>query len=270
VTLAEALSAGVVVADGAMGTLGFSRGLSGPPTMWTVDRPDEVEAMHRAYVDAGARLVATNTFGASRAWLPASADVAAVNRAAVEVARRAAAGRAVVAGDVGPAGGDYREQVAALVGAGADAILVETMDSLDELRAAVVAANEVRGRIPVVASMTFERGARTRTGATARDLAALADELGVEAVGANCSEGPDSILPVVEALARLSDRPVLAKPSAGLPDVSGGRAPVYRLGPAEMSEAARRLVDAGARIVGGCCGTTPETIRAIAFAVGSP
>jgi methionine synthase I (cobalamin-dependent) len=193
-----------------------------------------------------------------------------VNGRAVALARRAAAGRALVAGDVGPGSPPeaVAEQAAALVAAGVDALLLETFASLGELRAAAAAANAVRGRVPLVASMTFERGGRTRAGATPRDLAALADELGLDVVGANCSEGPDSVLPVVEALARLAERPVLAKPSAGLPELRGGAA-VYALGPAEMAAAARRLVDAGARLVGGCCGTTPEAIRAMAVAVGA-
>jgi 5-methyltetrahydrofolate--homocysteine methyltransferase len=225
--------------------------------------------MHAEYVAAGARLLVTNTFGTSRAWLPPEVGVEELNCAAVALARRAAGARALVAGDVGPAGGRAEvlaEQVAALVAAGVDAILVETMFSLDELRAAVVAANALRGDIPVIASMTFERGGRTRTGATPGELVALADELCVVAVGANCSEGPESILPVVETLAGLTDRPILAKPSAGLPELHDGEA-AYPLGPREMAAAARRLVDAGARIVGGCCGTTPEIIRAIATAV---
>lgn len=262
-TLGEALARGVLVADGAMGTLGFARGLSGSTALWTLDAPDAVGAIHREYLAAGARLLTTNTFGASRAWLAPEVDVGAVNRAAVALARRAAGGRALVAGDVGPALDTsveiYREQVAALVGAGVDALLFETFVSLDELGAAITAADGVRGKTPVIASMTFERGARTRGGATPADLVALASDLGVDVVGVNCSEGPESVIEVVDALARLTDLPILARPSAGV---------AAYLGPAEMAEAARRLVAAGARVVGGCCGTTPETIEAISRACG--
>jgi 5-methyltetrahydrofolate--homocysteine methyltransferase len=279
-TLGDALAEGVLVADGAFGTLGLARGLPGLPVLWTLARPDAVEAIHREYVEAGARLVVANTFSASRAWLPADVDVAFINREAVALARRAAGGLALVAGDIGPTGFDgssrsafdeavavFREQASALVDAGVDALLVETMASIDELRAALVAVESVCGETPVIASATFERGARTRTGATPADLASLADEMDVTIVGANCSEGPDSIAPVVAALVRLTNRPILAKPSAGLPDVRGG-AVVYPLDADAMARAARRLVDSGARVVGGCCGTTPDTIRAIVRALG--
>jgi 5-methyltetrahydrofolate--homocysteine methyltransferase len=272
---ADALAAGVLVTDGAMGTLGFARGLDGPPALWTLTRPYAVETIHRSYVDAGARLLVANTFGASRAWLPQELDVGAVNAAAIALARRAAAGRALIAGDIGPTGlggagkGDveaartvFREQAAALVVAGADALLVETMSSLEELRVAVSAANDVRGPVPVLASMTFEGDGRTRTGAGPADLAALAAELGVAAVGANCSEGPASLLDIVRDLVRLTTIPVLARPSAGLPSVSGDAAS-YPLGPDETADGMVQLVKAGTRIVGGCCGTSPETIRAL-------
>ncbi len=317
-TLGEALARGVLVADGAMGTLGFARGLTGSTALWTLDAPETVEAIHREYVVAGARLLTTNTFGASRAWLPPEVDVGEVNRAAVAIARRAAAGRALVAGDVGPAldpsAEVLREQIAALVETGVDALLFETFASLDELGAALSAANDILDsryggrstrslplpvlgregrtshdpvpgavatgsdpstpydsepgavatgstprRVPVIASMTFERGARTRGGATPADFVALASDLGVDVVGANCSEGPESVIEVVDALARLTGLPILARPSAGVGEY---------LGPAEMADAARRLVGAGARIVGGCCGTTPETIAAITRACG--
>ena len=276
----EALSSGSpVVADGATGTLGLGRGLPlGPmPSLWPSERPDLVEAMHREYAAAGATILLTCTFGANRAWLPAGRSVGEVNRAAVGAARRAAGEGALVAGDVGPTslamGGMKRdearaalaEQIGALVEAGVDAIALETFFSLDELRLAVEAAGEARRRVPLVASMTFEASGRAHDGAAPEDLAALCEETGVDVVGANCCEGPASTLSAVEAIAAVTQRPVWAKPSAGLPARRNRGA--YPVGPGEMAEWAVRLASAGANVVGGCCGTTPDTIRAISQAL---
>ena len=285
-SLLDAIREGVLVADGAMGTLGAARGLplSSVPALWPLERPDLVEALHREYVDAGARLLLTATFGATRPWLATHASgsrTQEANRVAVACARRAAAGRAYVAGDVGPTGfslgaGEehafddavevYHEQIAVLVSEGVDAIAIETMYAIEDLRAAVTAANACRGRVPLLACMTFGANERSADGTAPGEMAAALAPLGVEVVGVNCCEGPASALAAVEAFARATPRPILAKPSAGLPVPRSGTL-VYPVGDAEMAAWARRLVSVGARIVGGCCGTTPETVRAIAAAL---
>jgi methionine synthase I (cobalamin-dependent) len=267
----------VVVADGALGTLALARrpGLAGPSALWTLEHPDLVLSIHRDYVAAGAGLLVTNTFLASRAWLPdAGPSVAEVNRAAVALARRAAGHRAAIAGSVGPvraatfdfAVSVYAEQIAALVGAGVDAVLLETMPALEPLVAALTAARSTAAGVPVIASMTLDGGARASDGASPADLAAAAERFGAAAVGANCSEGPASVLEAMRELSAATRLPLVARPSAGLPDLSVD-APVYPVDAAEMAVWARRLAAAGASVVGGCCGTTPATVRAMAVAL---
>lgn len=245
-----------------MGTLALRRrpGLSGVSALWTETHPDLVAGIHRDYVAAGADLIVTNTFLATAPWLRAGAlSVEALNRAAVALARDAAGRKAFVAGSVGPlperldaaaATAVYAEQIAALVGAGVDAVLVETMSSVEQLRQVLETA---RCDVPVIASMTMPRGAATR------ELAHIADEFDVAAVGVNCCDGPETVLALVESLAGETERPIVARPSAGLPDASGA----YPFDDATMEDYARRLVDSGARVVGGCCGTTPSTIAAL-------
>jgi methionine synthase I (cobalamin-dependent) len=266
-TFREALAGPVLVADGAMGTLGLARGLPRDvaPALWPLDHADAVAALHREYVEAGARVVLTCSFTANRSLHPSGVDVGAANRAAARAARRGSGGRAFVAGDVGPTSYAFvagsltldearealAEQCAALVDAGVDLLALETFTSLEELRVAIEAANSVRGDTPLVASMSFGPAAP-------ESLAALADELGVDAVGANCCDGPESTLAAVAALSRSTRLPIWAKPSAGLP--ADGRYPVDD---SAFAVWARHLVDAGARVVGGCCGTTPSTIRTV-------
>jgi 5-methyltetrahydrofolate--homocysteine methyltransferase len=275
-TLLERIAAGVLVLDGAMGTRLQARGLAvgAPAELWVLRHPEEVEAVHREYVDAGAQAVFTNTFGANRPRLEACGimpEPHEINARAVDLARRAARGRAFVAGSIGPAAVDapfdalvevFAEQASALVSAGVDAIAVETMYRPAELRAAVTAANACRGAVPLLASMTFDGAGRTPAGADAGEMLSALDGLAVDVVGANCCEGPESTLAAVAALARATRLPISAKPSAGLP--TSGDPARYPATPSELAAYAPRLVAAGARLVGGCCGTTPEAIRSIA------
>ncbi len=270
----------VLILDGSMGAFLMQGGLPAglAPDLWTLQEPDVVAGVHAQYVEAGAQIVLTNTFGATAPRLAAygaAERVAEVNRAAVEVARRAAGDRAWVAGDVGglgetvaPAGtlpfaaavDHFAAQVRALVDAGVDLLVLETFIDLTELRAAVIAANEHRGEIPLIASMSFGPDAVTDTGVTPEAAAATLQGLGVDGVGVNCSTGPEAMLPVVERLVAATALPVAVQPNAGLPLRRDG-ALVFPMTPEEMAPWYERFVAAGAAIVGGCCGTRPETIR---------
>lgn len=272
-----------VVTDGAWGTQMQALGLPPGqlPDRWNLDQPDRVESVAAAYVAAGSRIVLTNTFQANRFALGDDADVAEVNRAGARLSRRAAGDRARVFGSIGPTNtmlvaGDvdaatlrraFADQAAALAEGGADGIVVETMSDVEEATVAVAAA--VTTGLPVVACMTFDSGKqrdRTMTGVRPAEAAARLAAAGAAAVGANCGVGVDQALPVCEALVGASDLPVWIKANAGLPDLVG-REVVYPMGPDEFARHAVALAGAGATFIGGCCGTTPEFIAAIAAAL---
>jgi 5-methyltetrahydrofolate--homocysteine methyltransferase len=283
--LRDAIARGVVVLDGAMGSALIAHGVA--PDLAILDAPEAVEDLHREYVEASARVIYTCTFGANRARLASvgvERRVAEINSAAVAAARRAAGDRALVAGCIGPTGrrlapaGDlgfeeavalFAEQAGALLAEGVDALAIETMLDLDELGAAVAAANELRRGELVFACVSVFSGGRSIDGQDVERVAARLAAFDVDVVGANCSEGPASLLPLVEALARTTTKPILAKPNAGIPVLSEGTL-IYPIGPGLMADWSARLVEAGARLAGGCCGTTPETIRAIARRAGTP
>ncbi|MER3456528.1 MAG: bifunctional homocysteine S-methyltransferase/methylenetetrahydrofolate reductase [candidate division GAL15 bacterium] len=287
-TFAERLRQGVLVADGAMGTMLYSRGVpfDQPFELVNATQPDFVVGIHVEYIRAGAELVETNTFGGNRFKLGARglADrVRELNRAGAKLAKEArdVAGVPVfVAGSVGPLGKPlkpfgilppeeaydaFREQVEALVEGGVDLILLETFSDLEELRVAVRAAREVTD-LPVVAQMTFDEDGHTPRGHTPAEVVEALQPLGVAAVGANCSVGPLPMVDVVSAMVRVASVPVTAMPNAGYPARVEGRY-VYSTPPRYFAEHARRMAQAGARVVGGCCGTTPEHIAAVAEAL---
>jgi len=289
---------GVLVADGAMGTLLIARGLpaGAPPESVNLERPEVLEEIAGLYLDAGADIVQTNTFGGSPLKLAAYglADRAEdVNRAAVTAARRAVAaarahagGRraAWVAGSCGPTGrllepyGDTRpdemsesftRQLRALVEAGVDAISVETMTDLTEAVLAVRAAKLVAPRIPVFAAMTFDatpRGFFTIMGVDVARAAAGLAAAGADVVGSNCGNGIETMVAIARAFATLGARPLIVQANAGLPRLEGDAA-IYPETPEFMASHAAALIAAGARVIGGCCGTTPEHIRALRHAV---
>ncbi|HZI94534.1 MAG TPA: homocysteine S-methyltransferase family protein, partial [Patescibacteria group bacterium] len=197
-----------------------------------------------------------------------------INRAAVAIARRAGGAKVLVAGDIGPCGttvqpfGEipfseayeiFREQAAELVAAGVDLLAIETMFDLQEMKAAVMACNEVRGKIPLMAFMTFTQDGLTDTGTDPVTAAAVLEGLSCDIIGANCSTGPEHMLPVVEKLARSTRLPIAVQPNAGLPVHRDGMT-VFPMSATEMAEYAPRFYEAGASIIGGCCGTTPEYI----------
>lgn len=281
--IAELLTDAPVLTDGAWGTelqaLGLSAG--GCADEWNLTHPERVEQVARSYVEAGSRIILTNTFRANRLALAPKGlaeQTAAINRAGVEISRRAAAGRARVFASVGPSGkllltGEVREpqlrdlfaeQAAALADAGADGLVVETFADPAEARVAVAACRATG--LPVVACLVFDSGKghdRTLTGATPEQGAAVLAEAGADVVGANCGQGITGYIEVCRRLRAATDRPVWIKANAGLPVIDEGRI-VYRITPEEYAGHARALRDAGAAFIGGCCGTSPAFIRALA------
>ncbi len=265
--------------DGAMGTQIQQRGLAlgQVPETFNMKHPEVIEEIHRAYIAAGAQVVTTNTFGANRLKLETTGySVQEIIRSGVEIARRAAGESAWVALDMGPLGellqpmGTlsfeeayelFREQAQAGEAAGADLILIETMNDLGELRAAALAAKE-HTDLPVLCSMSFEPNERTFMGCSVEALAMALEGI-ADAVGINCSMGPAEILPIAKKLVKWTDLPVLVQPNAGLPEVVEGQT-VYGVGPEEFAAYAKKLIEAGVSILGGCCGTTPEHIRMVA------
>ncbi len=274
-----------LILDGGMGTLLQKAGLPAGacPERWNLTHPDAVRDIQRAYFEAGSRVVNTNTFGANSLKFD-RAELRAVIEAGVRIAKeaKAAAGltEAWVALDVGPTGRllkpygdlDFEDAVAVFaetirigVAAGVDLVMIETMSDSYETKAALLAAKE-NCDLPVFVSCAYGGDGKLLTGADPAAMVALLEGMGADAVGANCSQGPAELLPVMEALTRNASVPVLFKPNAGLPRLDGD-ATVYDVGPAEFAGACARAADAGVRVFGGCCGTTPEHIRALCDAL---
>ena len=240
------------------------------PETLNITSPELIASFHRAYIDAGADVVYTNTFGANSYKLGGSGhSVEEIVSAAVGIAKNAAKGKALVALDIGPVGmlcepagtmtfeqayGFFKEQIEA--GRDADLIVFETMTDLLELKAAILAAKENSDK-PIIATMTFERDGRTFTGVSPAAFALTASGLGVDALGVNCSLGPDELEPVVAELTRYTDLPLVVKANAGLPDPNSNE---YNILPDRFAECVEALLPYGVKIAGGCCGTTPEYI----------
>jgi methionine synthase / methylenetetrahydrofolate reductase (NADH) len=276
----ERLAEGVVVCDGAMGTMLYSRGvfLNRCFDELNLSNPDLVRAVHAEYLEAGADVLETNTFGAHRFKLGPhglEAQVRKINREGARIAREAAAGRGLVAGSIGPLGkpmapygsisfdeaaAAWSEQVAGLLEGGVDLFMVETMPSLQQALAAVQAVREA-SELPLVVSMTFNEEGTTFYGDTPEDVVRALEALGVAVIGANCSQGPQPMLETVQRMAGAAQRARLsAMPNAGAPAMIEGRY-VYLCTPEYMASYARRFLAAGVSVVGGCCGTTPAHIR---------
>ena len=268
----------LIVFDGAMGTMIQRYGLKPgqPPETFNILRPEIIEEIHRQYIEAGADVITTNTFGANELKLKGTGyTVEQVITQAVVLARRAAGSR-WVALDMGPIGqlmepmGSlsfeqayelYARQVKAGVQAGVDIILIETLGDLYEAKAAVLAAKE-NSSLPVICTLTFDQSGRTLTGADPLTAVVVLEGLGVDALGVNCSLGPEGLLPIVKQFISYSSLPVLVQPNAGLPQMVDGRA-VYPLTPDAFQSHILTMIQMGVRLVGGCCGTTPDFIRAI-------
>jgi 5-methyltetrahydrofolate--homocysteine methyltransferase len=273
------------VLDGAMGTMLMKKGMdvNYAPELLNVKHPEVLMEIHEEYIEAGADIIETNTFGSNRIKLShygLEDRVKELTEAGVRLAKEASRGRALVALSVGPTGvfvepvGDYsfdeikdvfKEQIEAGAEAGADLILIETMSDTKEAKAAVVAAQEVCD-LPVLVSMTYQEDGRTLLGTPPEVSAAIFEGFNVSAVGANCSLGPESFVDLVRRMASVTETPIVVYANAGLPVLKDGKT-IYPEPPEVFGEYAVKLVEAGANIVGGCCGTTPEHIKAIKEAV---
>ena len=280
----------ILIADGATATnyqaMGMAIGVA--PEEWILDQPEKVRGLHRAFIEAGSNLILTDTFGATSPRLRESryaGRTADLNHRAVALAREAASTSpgVLVAGSMGPTGmlmeplgeltaaaaaNAYAEQAGALSEGGVDVLLLETFFALEEALAAIDGVRRASG-LPLVVSFSFDRGTRTMMGLSPTQVIEAIAPLEVAAIGANCGRSLDDMEQVVHEFATLhAGIPLWIKPNAGLPRMVGDLAR-YDTGPAAMAAFARRYVDAGAQVVGGCCGSSPEHIRAIATAVRS-
>ena len=279
--LEELLGKRLVFVDGGMGTMLQAAGLTGgeAPERWNLTHPETVAEVHRAYLAAGCDIVTANTFGATGARF--GAELQKVIQAGVELARQGVeeAGHGFAAFDMGPTGkllapyGElpfqeavslYRQAAAWGAEAGADLIIIETMGDPYEMKAAVLGAREACD-LPILATMMADVNGRLLTGGTVETMAVLLDGVGVTALGLNCGLGGPEMLPLLRRIRRVTECPLLCSPNAGLPRVEGGRT-VFPAGPEAFAQAQRELAQAGAWLLGGCCGTTPEHIRAMVAA----
>ncbi len=279
----DLIATGPVVTDGAWGTQLQSRGLSGGscPDQWNLSHPELVEQVPRAYVEAGSQIVLTNTFRANRVAL-ASYDLAeqveVINRAGVEISRLAAGDSARVFASIGPSGkmlvagevseselrSAFEEQANALASAGADGIVIETMAELEEAELAIAAAKNTG--LPIVACVVFDSGANndcTMMGTTPEQAAQRLDSSGADVVGANCGQGIEGYVDICRRMRSVTDKPLWLKANAGTPDVVDGKI-VYHSTPQQFAAYGPALCDAGAQFIGGCCGTAPDFIAALA------
>jgi 5-methyltetrahydrofolate--homocysteine methyltransferase len=279
----QLIASGPVVTDGAWGTELQARGLAigNFPEAWNLSHPDRVLAVASAYVEAGSQVILTNTFSANRLRLAEAGladQVAEINREGVKISRTAANSRARVFASIGPTGkllldgsvtpeemkSAYEEQARALAEAGADALVIETMSDLAEAELAVSAAGATG--LPVVACMVFDSGKdkdRTMMGSTPEQVAKALTLAGADVLGANCGHGIAGFIPLCKRLRAATDCPIWLKPNAGLPKLVDGRA-TYDVKPEEFADYAVKLIKLGVNFIGGCCGTRPDFIRAIA------
>jgi 5-methyltetrahydrofolate--homocysteine methyltransferase len=280
----------VLICDGAMGTQLIARGLAAGecPEMWCLERPSDVREIAAGYVEAGSNLIETNSFGGNALKLKSygfEGRVGELNHAAAAIARAAIGDKGYVAGSVGPTGifaeGEggkmkpagfyevFREQIVALAGGGADAICIETMWSALEAAQAIRAAKE-NTSLPVICTFTFNkgpRGFRTAVGLTPEKASEAALEAGADIIGANCGNGIDQMIEIARQIREaFPAAPLMIQANAGLPKVIDGHT-VYQESPTYIASRVNQLAEAGANIIGGCCGTTPEHIRAIAAAL---
>ncbi len=273
----------IVVADGAMGTMLYGRGvfINRCFDELNLSSPQMVKEVHQEYVKAGAEILETNTFGGNRVRLTAfgfGEKLKAINEAGVRIAREAAGDKAFVAGAIGPLGTPieplgpisfaearavFREQADALVSAGADLLVLETFYELDELREAIFAAREAAGpEMVIVAQVTVDDDGNLRDGTSTATFTQSLNQWPVDVIGVNCSAGPKVVLETVEKMLHHTGKPLSAMPNAGLPKRVEGRN-IYLTSPEYMAQYSRRFLQAGVRLVGGCCGTTPEHIKQI-------
>jgi len=275
-------SESVIIGDGAVGTMLQAKGLSAGtlPEAWNLERSDAVREVHHAYLAAGAGFVTTNTFGGNRVRLCGGGlegRLYEINRLGAALAKEAVAGKAWVAGSVGPTGqlmdplgpltaGEaeklFAEQIEALVAGGADVIKIETQHDIGEACAAVRAAKAVSS-LPVICSFSFNRKGRTMMGLTPERAAREAVAAGADVVGANCGDGPEAIAVALEHMREVATVPLFAQPNAGIPSAGHGAEATWDVTPEELAEHVAGYVRLGARVVSGCCGTSPRFVAAI-------
>lgn len=266
-----------VFLDGAMGTMLQKNGLKTgqKPEIFAFENPEAVEAVHRMYIESGSDIIYANTFGANRFKMAGTGkSVEEIIAKNIEIAKKAAGGVAKVALDIGPLGemlepngslsfedayDAFGEMVVAGVKAGCEIIVVETMTDLYEAKAAALAAKE-NSSLPVLVTMSFEKNGRTFSGCSASSAAVTLSALGVDAVGINCSLGPDEIYPIAEEMSKFTDLPLVVKANAGLPDPQSG---AYNVSAASFAKAMAKYARIGVKFVGGCCGTTPDYIKCL-------
>ena len=278
----------ILVLDGATGTnlmkAGMPMGVC--PEQWILEHPQVMIDLQAAYIEAGSNIVYAPTFTANRIKLEEYGledRIESMNKELVAISKQAvvkAGCRGYIAGDITMTGKQlapmgnleleelidvYKEQIRYLAEAGVDLLVVETMMSLAETRAAVLAAKETCD-LPIMATLTFNEDGRTLFGTDPGTAVTVLQSLGVDAIGANCSTGPDEMCEVIAAMKEYANVPIIAKPNAGMPEIVDGET-VYAMTPEEFAEAGQKLIEAGAGIVGGCCGTTPEHIMALARTV---
>ncbi len=290
-TFLERLKAGeTLVSDGATGTNLQVRGLDmgTPAEVWVLEQPDKIVDLHRSFIEAGSDIILTCTFGGTSIRLEnagLASRVSELNHKAVQLARQAAGTLPVlVAGSMGPVGhllkpfgpmepadvlNAYQEQAKALDEAGVDLLVIETQFDLSEAQAAIQGARAVSD-LPLVCSFSFDRGTRTMMGVKPSQIGQQLPDLGVDVIGINCGRSLDENLKSLQELRSATDLPIWFKPNAGLPELDAEGHPVYSLSPAEMGLRVVDWIAAGANVVGGCCGTSPEHLRQIASTAKKP
>ena len=271
---------GLLFLDGATGSNLQKQGMPVGvcPELWITEHEEIMSGLQKAYLEAGTNILYAPTFTANRIKLKEfdlEDRIEELNHKLVEISKRAADGKALVAGDLTMTGQQlkpmgpldfeelidvYKEQIRYITEAGADLLVVETMMSLQESRAALIAAKETCPDIPVMVTMTFESDGRSLFGTDAATAAIVLSSLGADAVGANCSTGPDQMAEVIRRMAKVTDIPIIAKPNAGLPKQKNGET-YYDVEPDEFARIMQEVVKGGACVIGGCCGTTPEHIK---------
>ncbi len=281
-TIQKIINSHPVVTDGAWGTQLQAQGLTQGdcPDAWNLTHPDRVEKVAKSYVDAGSRVILTNTFGANSVLLEKhglKGKSLEINKTGAAISKKAAGENVTVFGSIGPSGkmlltGEvtaeqlrdaFSEQAAGLAEGGVDAIIIETMADLEEAKLALASAQETR--LPVFVSMVFDSGKdkdRTLMGITIEEAAAALEDAGAEGIGANCGSGIESYIPVTRKLRAATKLPVWIKPNAGMPEIIDGTIR-YNISPETFAGHARTIINEGADFIGGCCGSNPEFIRAM-------
>lgn len=285
VGLNEYIKENILIFDGAMGTMLQKKGLKlgENPEVLNLNEPSIIEEIHREYIDSGANVITTNTFGANELKLKlCNLEVEEVVDSAIKIAKKARGNsNTYIALDIGPIGEllepmgtlsfdrayeIFKRQVVQGAKSGADIILIETMTDLYELKAAVLAVKE-NSELPVFCTMTFEENLRTFTGCSPEAMVLVLEGLGVDALGVNCSLGPKQLKPVIEEVCSLAHIPVMIQPNAGLPTLSIGNETKYDVTKEEFADTLCSFIDSGVRVIGGCCGTTPDYIRELVLRV---